>query len=122
MSKSPRMSQTTLLVLKAFLEVSGAPMSGAEIHKKTGISSGSLYPAFARLVKAGWLESDGENVSSHEASKPRRQYYQLTNVGRQKIRESLSLLAYSPKAPSQLSSFMHTTGLPKCRLESLARM
>ena len=100
MGKNPRITNEVLKVLNA---ISDAPdMSGAQIAKATGLSSGTLYPILLRLESAGWLESEWEDASPQSLGRPRRRYYQMTGVGRlhaasaaREMQQSIGRLAWS---------------------------
>lgn len=75
------MTTQTLRVLGAFTAAQPDELSGAEITKRTGLRSGTLYPILARLEQAEWLESKWEEGDPHELGRPRRRFYQLTGFG-----------------------------------------
>ena len=52
-----RMSLQTLRVLESFLENPLEQLSGADVHQRCRIASGTLYPILLRLESAGWLVS-----------------------------------------------------------------
>jgi len=82
MSKSPKMTTTVQLVLAQFVAEPGADVFGAEITRRTGLDSGSLYPILARLERAGWLLSREEPAEIASAERrPRRRYYRITGAG-----------------------------------------
>lgn len=56
-------------------------ISGAEISRATGLASGTLYPVLFRLEKAGWLQSEWENVTPSEVKRPRKRLYWMTAKG-----------------------------------------
>jgi PadR family transcriptional regulator, regulatory protein PadR len=76
-----RMSFQTLKVLDAFLENPAGELSGADVHKRSGIASGTLYPILLRLESAGWFVSRWEDVDPASAGRPRRRLYRLTRNG-----------------------------------------
>jgi DNA-binding PadR family transcriptional regulator len=82
----PRMTTQTLRVLGAFTACQPDELSGAEIAKKTGLQSGTLYPILARLEQAEWLESKWEDGDPRELGRPRRRLYQLTGLGTKSAR------------------------------------
>ena len=82
----PRMTTQTLRVLGAFTASQVEELSGAEITKKTGLLSGTLYPILARLEQAKWLESKWEDCDPREVGRPRRRLYQLTGLGAKSAR------------------------------------
>jgi len=77
----PRITTQTLRVLGAFTTAEPDELSGAEIAKRTGLQSGTLYPILARLEQAEWLESRWEAGNPKELGRPRRRLYQLTGFG-----------------------------------------
>jgi len=76
-----RISFQTLKVLDAFLDKPTAELSGADVHKLSGIASGTLYPILLRLESAGWFISRWESVDPVSAGRPRRRLYRLTRGG-----------------------------------------
>ena len=85
-----RMSLQTLKVLEAFLENPTACLSGADIHQRCGIASGTLYPILLRLEAAGWFNSQWELIDPSSAGRPRRRLYRLTSTG---LREASGVFA-----------------------------
>jgi DNA-binding PadR family transcriptional regulator len=75
------MSLQTLKVLEAFLENPTGELSGADVHKRSGIASGTLYPILLRLESAGWFVSRWEDIDPVSAGRPRRRLYRLTRNG-----------------------------------------
>jgi DNA-binding IclR family transcriptional regulator len=94
-----RMSLQTLRVLDAFVENPNDELSGADVLKRCGIASGTLYPILLRLESAGWFKSRWEAIDPATAGRPRRRLYRLTPTG----------LKY---ANSELASFSFRRGLP----------
>jgi DNA-binding MarR family transcriptional regulator len=80
-SRDVRMSLQTLKVLEAFLENPADQLSGAEVHQRCGLASGTLYPILMRLESAGWFVSRWESVDPSSAGRPRRRLYRLTPTG-----------------------------------------
>lgn len=76
-----RMSFQTLKVLEAFLENPTEELSGADVHKRSAIASGTLYPILLRLESAGWFVSRWEAIDPATAGRPRRRLYRLTRTG-----------------------------------------
>jgi hypothetical protein len=56
-------------------------LAGAEIHKLTGVGTGTLYPILLRFEAAGWLGSRWETIDPKEAGRPRKRLYRLTPNG-----------------------------------------
>jgi len=75
------MSFQTLKALEAFLENPTEELSGADVHKRSGIASGTLYPILLRLESAGWFVSRWETIDPASAGRPRRRLYRLTRNG-----------------------------------------
>lgn len=81
MGRDVRLSFQTLKVLEAFLENPGEELSGADVHKRSGIASGTLYPILLRLESAGWFVSRWETIDPVRAGRPRKRLYRLTRNG-----------------------------------------
>jgi DNA-binding MarR family transcriptional regulator len=82
-----RMSLQTLKVLEAFLENPADQLSGAEVHERSKLASGTLYPILLRLEAAGWFVSRWESVNPSRAGRPRRRLYRLTPTGLKRASE-----------------------------------
>ena len=82
-----RMSLQTLRVLEEFLENPAQELSGAEVHQRCGIASGTLYPILIRLESAGWFLSKWESIDPSSAGRPRRRLYRLTSTGLKRASE-----------------------------------
>jgi PadR family transcriptional regulator PadR len=80
-SRDVRMSLQTLKVLEAFLGEPTREQSGADVHKRSGLASGTLYPILLRLESAGWLVSRWEAVDPAAVGRPRKRLYKLTASG-----------------------------------------
>lgn len=76
-----RISLQTLRVLEAFLENPADELAGADVQKRSGIASGTLYPILLRLESAGWFVSRWETVDPASVGRPRRRLYRLTPGG-----------------------------------------
>jgi DNA-binding PadR family transcriptional regulator len=87
---SVRLSLQTLRVLEAFLESPTAQLSGADIHQRCGIASGTLYPILLRLESAGWFISKWESIDPASAGRPRRRLYRLTPTGLKRAGEAFA--------------------------------
>jgi PadR family transcriptional regulator, regulatory protein PadR len=85
-----RMSLQTLKVLEAFLENPSDQLAGADIHLRSGIASGTLYPILLRLEAAGWFSSRWESIDPSKAGRPRRRLYKLTSTGMRRASEVFS--------------------------------
>jgi DNA-binding PadR family transcriptional regulator len=82
-----RMSLQTLRVLESFLENPLEQLSGADVHQRSKIASGTLYPILLRLESAGWLVSRWESIDPSAAGRPRRRLYKLTTAGLKRASE-----------------------------------
>src|ERR1700710_1698197 len=82
-----RMSLQTLRVLEAFLQNPTQQLSGAEVHQRCGIASGTLYPILLRLESAGWFVSQWESIDPSAEGRPRRRLYRLTSTGLRRASE-----------------------------------
>lgn len=87
------MTTTVRLVLEALLQVweddPTASLYGLEITARTGLLPGTTYPILQRLLDHGWLTDEWEDLDPHEAARPRRRYYRLTDDGALQAREAL---------------------------------
>ena len=79
--RNVRMSLQTLRVLDAFLENPTDELAGADVQKRSGLASGTLYPILLRLESAGWFNSRWETIDPSIAARPRRRLYRLTANG-----------------------------------------
>jgi len=86
-NRDVRISLQTLRVLEAFLENPTDPLSGAEVHQRCGLASGTLYPILLRLEAAGWFVSRWESIDPSVAGRPRRRLYRLTQTGLKRASE-----------------------------------
>jgi PadR family transcriptional regulator, regulatory protein PadR len=75
------MTQTTLAVLRVFLDQPDKGLYGLEIGRAAGVRSGSLYPILDRLEQAGLLVGEWEDADPRSTRRPRRRYYMLTGQG-----------------------------------------
>src|SRR6201747_643258 len=80
-NRDVRISLQTLRVLEAFLENPTDQLSGAGVHQRCGLASGTLYPILLRLESAGWFVSRWEAVDPASVGRPRRRLYRLTPSG-----------------------------------------
>jgi PadR family transcriptional regulator, regulatory protein PadR len=85
--RNVRMSLQTLRVLETFLENPTELQSGAEVHQRCKIASGTLYPILLRLESAGWFVSKWESIDPSSAGRPRRRLYRLTSTGLKRASE-----------------------------------
>jgi PadR family transcriptional regulator PadR len=89
------MSLQTLRVLEAFLENPSDEWSGADVQKRSGLASGTLYPILLRLESAGWFVSRWESIDPVTAGRPRRRLYRLTPNGLARGSEVFASFSFS---------------------------
>ena len=82
-----RISLPTLRVLETFLNDPAELLSGADVQRRCGLASGTLYPILLRLEAAGWFVSHWEALDPVKAGRPRRRLYRLTRTGLERTRE-----------------------------------
>jgi PadR family transcriptional regulator, regulatory protein PadR len=64
------------------------PAWGLLICEQTGHGTGTVYPALARLLKAGWIEDQWEDPPPED--RPRRRYYTITSAGRTAYQDAVA--------------------------------
>lgn len=77
----PQMTKQTLAIVAAMLDNPTAEYYGLELMKAAKLKSGTIYPALARLERAGWLKSTWEKIDPSAEKRPRRRLYTLTAKG-----------------------------------------
>lgn len=96
------MTTTVRLVLEALLQIwddnPNAVLYGLEITARTGLLPGTTYPILQRLLDHGWLIDEWEDLNPHEAARPRRRYYRLTDDGASQAREALRVASARSEA------------------------
>ncbi|MEU5876701.1 helix-turn-helix transcriptional regulator [Spirillospora sp. NPDC047279] len=91
MTRSPRMTLQTLLVLREMLKDPDCERFGLELSRDTGQPTGTIYPIIVRLERCGWVESAWEPPERHlPEGRRRRRYYKLTKDGAQRAREAVA--------------------------------
>ena len=86
----PRMTAQTLAILATILDDPTRGWYGLEIGTAADLKSGTLYPALARLERAGMLASRWEDADPRKVGRPRRRLYELTNAGREQAETALA--------------------------------
>jgi PadR family transcriptional regulator, regulatory protein PadR len=74
-------------------------LAGSDILKRIGMLSGTLYPILMRLERAGWLESEWEQLDASEAGRPRKRLYRLSANGYNKTKAALAELVVPVGGP-----------------------
>jgi DNA-binding PadR family transcriptional regulator len=59
---------------------------GFNIIDRTGLPSGTVYPALRRLESAGLIESRWDHKGAEKSGGPPRKHYRLTSSGRDRLR------------------------------------
>jgi len=81
MASEPRITIAVARVLREFLSTPRSARYGYDLMRATGYASGKLYPILARLVDAGWLTKEREDIDPAYARRPARYLYRLTEQG-----------------------------------------
>jgi DNA-binding PadR family transcriptional regulator len=105
------MTAQTLKVLSVLLSDPDADWYGFDLCKRAGMKPGTIYPIFARLLEAGWVERYWEDIDPAEEGRPRRRLYRLTTAGAPAARRALDehLAALQPR----LAPASHPAGTPR---------
>ena len=75
-----KLSHTAALILQA---IHTGQVYGFSVMERTGLPSGTVYPAMRRLERDGLILSKWENQSIADAEqRPPRKYYRLTRAGK----------------------------------------
>jgi PadR family transcriptional regulator len=81
-------SFTTVTVLHAVASGSGY---GFDVIDATGLPSGTVYPALARLERDGLVRSEWEDATAaREEKRPPRRYYRVTAPGSRVLRAEIA--------------------------------
>jgi DNA-binding PadR family transcriptional regulator len=76
----PKLSHTAALILQA---IHAGHVYGFSVMERTGLPSGTVYPAMRRLERDSLIRSQWEVQSIADAGlRPPRKYYKLTRSGR----------------------------------------
>jgi DNA-binding PadR family transcriptional regulator len=102
---SPRsIGPATLAVLGALAE---GYRYGFDIIDRTGLPSGTVYPALGSLERRALARSAWEDERrAHEEGRPRRRYYRITAEGQRVLeaaRLRMSTLGLGPGRPEEAS-------------------
>jgi PadR family transcriptional regulator PadR len=102
MAVQPTLSHTAAMILQA---IHCGCVYGYNVMERTGLPSGTVYPALRRLDQDGLIRSQWERQSiADSGQRPPRKYYKLTPAGKATLEAShkryplLSKLVPSPEA------------------------
>jgi PadR family transcriptional regulator PadR len=95
----PRITSQTLKVLGALISCKDE-LSGADIARSTGLSSGTLYPILMRLEHHKWIESEWEDGDPRKLERPRRRLYRITAMGARNSRREFDEIAAAIRRPA----------------------
>ncbi|QQC88183.1 PadR family transcriptional regulator [Streptomyces alfalfae] len=87
-------------IIQAFLVDPTHRFYATELMETARIGSGSLYPALARMEKAGWVVSQSEDIDPREKGRPARHYYSMTGEGVREAHIALVNLSESVLPPA----------------------
>lgn len=71
---SPRLAQ----IIRVFLEDPLKERYGFDLMHATGLPSGTIYPALAKLQAAGWLTAGREDIDPRAEGRPARRFYRIS--------------------------------------------
>lgn len=81
-----RLTITASSVLQAIADGSAY---GFDIIERTGLPSGTVYPALSRLERDGYARSAWEeDALAHADGRPARRYYRITAPGRRALADA----------------------------------
>jgi PadR family transcriptional regulator, regulatory protein PadR len=86
----PRMTLQTQRVLAVLLEGPLGEHYGLDLSRRLHLPTGSIYPILARLERAGWVDSQWEDIDPVTEGRRPRRYYRLTGVGAERARTVLA--------------------------------
>jgi len=105
-----RMTLTVARVLREFLTDPLQPRYGYDLMHATGFPSGKLYPVLGKLVKAGWLLREEEQIDPAREGRPARRIYRLSENGIECARNELAVLSQQITPPAGRLSRLRTEG------------
>lgn len=87
MSHRTHLTYSSVSILQALAE---GCRYGFDVMDRTGLPSGTVYPALRRLEKQELVRSEWEeNDVAHAAKRPRRRYYEITVSGVEALEAAL---------------------------------
>ena len=93
------MTVTIARLLGEFLTDPSQPRYGYDLMQATGYPSGKLYPVLAKLVNAGWLDREQEQIDPAREGRPARRLYRLSERGIEAARYELAALSQQIAPP-----------------------
>jgi PadR family transcriptional regulator, regulatory protein PadR len=105
-----RMTLTVARLLREFLTDPSQPRYGYDLMQATGFASGKLYPPLAKLVKAGWLLREEEQIDPSREGRPARRMYRLSKSGIEAARYELAALSQQIAPPAGRPPRLQTEG------------
>ncbi len=89
MTERVRVTTGVAQVLAVLLDDPQTGWYGLELMRATGQPSGTLYPILTRLLEAGWVRADWEDIDPAVSGRPARRYYRLIPEGAATARAEL---------------------------------
>jgi DNA-binding PadR family transcriptional regulator len=106
-------------ILREFLADTSKARYGYDLMQATGYPSGKLYPALARLVQAGWLIREREDIDASRAGRPTRYLYRLTDQGAAASQSELAKISEQLRPPSPGRRSPHPPPRSRSRLDGV---
>ncbi|HTF61926.1 MAG TPA: helix-turn-helix transcriptional regulator [Edaphobacter sp.] len=86
MAVEAKLSHTAAMILQA---IHAGSIYGFNVMEKTGLPSGTVYPALRRLERDNLIRSEWEKQSvADKELRPPRKYYHLTKAGKTTLEAS----------------------------------
>ena len=104
------MTLTIARVLREFLTDPLQSRYGYDLMQATGFPSGKLYPVLGKLVNAGWLLREEEQIDPAREGRPARRIYRLSESGIESARHELAVLSQQITPPSGAPGRLRTEG------------
>jgi PadR family transcriptional regulator PadR len=95
-----KMTLTVARILREFLTDPSQPRYGYDLMQATGFPSGKLYPALAKLVNAGLLLREKEQIDPAREGRPARYLYWLCEGRAEAARYQLAALSEQIAPPT----------------------
>jgi PadR family transcriptional regulator PadR len=102
------MTLTTARILREFLTDPSQPRYGYDLMRATGFPSGKLYPALGKLVQAGLLLREKEQIDPAVEGRPARRIYRLSDSGIETARYELAVLSQQLTPPAARPARLRT--------------